>query len=154
MGCSVSLYRILIKWALPVSSAQLLPATLSLRLGDGPGSRSLLTKQGSQVRGGMSSGSCPRDLVCWGGVPLRSFIGLQTGSKFMVRRSLKVTVIFEVGKVGLGLQAEHLRWVPSPCWHLWTQSLPPLTVTRHPCLLSIACDAHWSVLGEWGLSAL
>lgn len=67
MGCSVSLYRILIKWALPVSSAQLLPATLSLRLGDGPGSRSLLTKQGSQVRGGMSSGSCPRDLVCWGG---------------------------------------------------------------------------------------
>lgn len=51
------------------------------------------------------------------GVPLHYFIGLQTASKFMVGKR-KVTVIFEVGKVGLGLQAEHLRWVTSPCWHL------------------------------------
>lgn len=42
VGCNISLHCVLIKWALPVISAQLLPSTLFLRLGDGPGSRSLL----------------------------------------------------------------------------------------------------------------
>jgi hypothetical protein len=30
----------------------------------------------------------------------------------------KVTVMFKVGKVGLGLKAERLHWVVSLLWHL------------------------------------
>lgn len=36
----------------------------------------------------------------------------------MVGEKKKVTVIFEVGKVGLGLKADHLWWVTFACWHL------------------------------------
>lgn len=30
----------------------------------------------------------------------------------------RVTVMFKVGKVGLGLKVEHLQWVVSLHWHL------------------------------------
>lgn len=51
------------------------------------------------------------------GVPFPLFDWITDCFQFMVGKR-KVTVMFKVGKVGLGLKAERLHWVVSLLWHL------------------------------------